>query len=77
MCTFKHTLYVIQQHLCILIQTYPCWMSSFSFATFLSSITVKDKTQNQRDVYDIVLQEHPVPHDWVHVAFNYISCDPN
>lgn len=32
-------------------------MSSLSFATFLSSITVKDKTQSKRDVYAIVPQE--------------------
>lgn len=37
--------------------TYPCWMSSLSFATFLSSITVRDKTQSRGDVYGIVPQE--------------------
>ncbi len=45
----------------IRLPTYPCWMSSFSFATFLSSITVKDKTQSQRAVYDIVPQEQLSP----------------
>lgn len=43
----------------IVLPTYPCWMSSLSFATFLSSITVKDKTQSRRDVYAIVPQEQP------------------
>lgn len=41
------------------LPTYPCWMSSLSFATFLSSITVKHTTQNSRDVYPVVPQEQP------------------
>lgn len=40
-----------------LLHAYPCWMSSLSFATFLSSITVEDKTQSRRDVYATVPQE--------------------
>lgn len=46
----------------VVLLTYPCWMSSFSFATFLSSITVRDKTQAE-----IRSQHRPagaaVPHD--------------
>lgn len=30
------------------LATHPCWMSSLSFATFLSSITARDKNTEQR-----------------------------
>ena len=35
----------------LLLVTYPCWMSSFNFATFLSSITVeKENTKSQSNL---------------------------
>lgn len=47
---------------CLHVQlTYPCWMSSFSFATFLSSITVRDKTKRRAPFYNIIPQDQLSP----------------
>lgn len=49
----------VEMHVFLIwLPTYPCWINSFSFATFLSSITVKDKTQS---CLDTVSQEQLSP----------------
>ena len=52
--------------LCVV--SYPCWMSSFSFATFLSSITAMNGKQtaainNKIPTTDMHNHSHSFPHD--------------